>query len=170
MKGKEKHIIELVKPKIHNIRGVQVILDRDLAEFYEIETRALKQAVKRNIERFPKDFMFELNEDEVNSMVSQNVIPSKKYLGGSFPYVFTEQGVANVSSILTSKKAIEINIQIMRAFVELRNFVVENKDTFKRLNIIETKLLEYDNNIGKKWFAFSKLEGFYDKIVVGLER
>jgi len=96
-----------IKDKIHNLRDVQIILDRDLAELYNIETRALKQAVNRNKKRFPDDFMFTLTEPEVNLMVSQNVIPSKKYLGGSLPYAFTEQGIANLSSILNSSKAIE---------------------------------------------------------------
>ena len=96
-----------IKDKIHNLRDVQIILDRDLAELYNIETRALKQAVNRNKKRFPDDFMFTLTEPEVNLMVSQNVITSKKYLGGSLPYAFTEQGIANLSSILNSSKAIE---------------------------------------------------------------
>lgn len=161
-----KHIIELIKPKIHTLREAQVILDRDLAIFYGVETRTLKQAVKRNIERFPKDFMFQLNDIEIDTLVSQSVIPSKKYLGGSIPYAFTEQGIANIASILTSKKAIEINIQIMRAFVELRKFVSKNYDIFQRLNLVETKLLEHDNNINN---IFNLLENkqpekgiFYD--------
>ncbi len=143
------NIIEVIKPKIHTLRGVQVILDRDLSDFYETETRSLKQAIKRNIERFPEDFMFQLTENEVDIMVSQSVIPSKQHLGGSLPYAFTEQGVANISSILTSKRAIEVNIQIMRAFIQMRQFLLTNKDTFQRLNIIETKLLEHDNNFNK---------------------
>lgn len=86
---------EQIKSRIHTIRGMQVMLDRDLAELYMLETRSLKQAVKRNKKRFPPDFMFILTGKEVDAMVSQNVIPSKQYLGGSLPYAFTEQGVAN---------------------------------------------------------------------------
>lgn len=138
-----------IKNKILLFRNKQVILDKDLAKFYQIETRVLKQAVKRNLERFPSDFMFELNQEEIDFMVSQSVIPSKKHLGGSFPYVFTEQGVSMLSAVLNSKKAIQISIQIINAFVELRNFHIKNKDIFQRLNIVETKLLEHDNNFNK---------------------
>ena len=108
---------------IYTIRGVQVMLDRDLAHFYGIENRALKQAVKRNPARFPDDFMFELSDSEIELLVSQNVIPSKKHLGGARPYAFTEQGVASLSSVLQSESAIAINIQIMRAFVTMRRFI-----------------------------------------------
>ncbi len=141
--------INQVKNKIYTIRGVQIILDRDLAEFYEIETRALKQAVKRNIQRFPSDFMFELSNIEIELMVSQSVIPSKQHLGGSIPYAFTEQGVSMLSSILHTKKAVQINIQIMRTFVQMRKFLSENQDVFQRLNIIETKLIGHDNNFNQ---------------------
>jgi ORF6N domain-containing protein len=98
-----------IERRIYTIRSVQVMLDRDLAELYEVETRALKQAVKRNPARFPSDFMFELTENEVDSLVSQSVIPSKKQLGGAKPFVFTEQGVSSLSAVLTSKRAVEIN-------------------------------------------------------------
>lgn len=93
------------------------MLDFDLAELYEVETRALKQAVRRNNRRFPSDFMFELSENEIEQMVSQNVIPSKSHFGGATPFAFTEQGVAMLSSVLRSNKAIDTNIAIMRAFV-----------------------------------------------------
>jgi hypothetical protein len=91
---------------IHTLRGVQIVIDRDLANLYGIENRALKQAVKRNLARFPGDFMFELNDTEIESLVSQNAIPSRKYLGGARPYAFTEQGVASLSSVLQNEKAI----------------------------------------------------------------
>ncbi len=136
-----------IKNKIHTIRGFQVILDRDLAKLYSIETRILKQAVKRNLRRFPDDFMFILTEDEIESMVSQNVIPSKKYLGGAAPYVFTEQGVANISSIINSDRAIEMNILIMRAFVSMRKFLLANAEIFQRFGKVEQKLLEHNNKI-----------------------
>jgi len=114
--------IAIIQSKICEIRDRKVMLDFDLAEIYQVETRALKQAVKRNIERFPIDFMFVLTEQEVDLLVSQFVIPSKKYLGGALPFAFTEQGVAMLSSILKSKKAIDINITVMRAFVVLRQY------------------------------------------------
>jgi len=147
--------IENIKTKIFTIRNKQVILDRDLAQFYRIETRILKQAVNRNLERFPSKFMYELNKEEVDFMVSQYVIPSKQILGGSKPYAFTEQGVAMLSAVLHSKIAIQISIEIINAFVLMRKFLLNNKDTFKRLEIIETKLLEHDNNFTK---LFNSLE------------
>jgi hypothetical protein len=126
----EKSVLNIngipMKNIIYTFRGVQIVIDRDLANLYGIENRALKQAVKRNPARFPDDFMFELSDTEIESLVSQNVIPSKKYLGGARPYAFTEQGVASLSSVLQSEKAIAINIQIMRAFVTMRRFIATN--------------------------------------------
>ncbi|MFW6450513.1 MAG: ORF6N domain-containing protein [Nanoarchaeota archaeon] len=138
-----------IKSKIHTIRGKQVMLDRDLAELYGVETRALKQAVKRNMKRFPEDFMFILGEKEVELMVSQTVIPSKMILGGSMPYAFTEQGVANLASVLNNDKAIEVNINIMRAFVEMRKFLLKNANVFQKFQQIDQKLLEHDKNFEK---------------------
>ena len=115
------------------------MLDFDLATLYEVETRVLKQAVKRNIDRFPPDFMFPLTDDEIDQMVSQFVIPSKSYLGGAQPYAFTEQGVAMLSSVLSSKKAIEVNIAIMRAFVLMRQFALTNIELSAKLNELEKK-------------------------------
>jgi len=133
----------VIKDRILTIRNKQVMLDRDLAELYNIETRVLKQAINRNLERFPLDFMFILNDEEIDSMVSQIVIPSRKYFGGAYPYAFTEQGVANLSSILKSKLAIEINIKIIRAFVAMRHYISKNSDTFDRLDHLEYKQIEY---------------------------
>ena len=101
------------------------MLDFDLAELYEVETRVLKQAVKRNIQRFPPDFMFELTGNEINNLVSQNVIPSKSYLGGAAPFAFLEPGVAMLSSVLKSAKAIEVNINIIRAFIAVRKYMIQ---------------------------------------------
>lgn len=130
-------ILEDINSKIYTIRGVQVMLDRDLAQLYQVENRVLKQAVKRNINRFPSDFMFVLNEKEIDLMVSQFVIPSKKHLGGAKPYAFTEQGVASLSSILNSQIAIEMNIAILRAFVKMRKFLLDNASIFQRFSQIE---------------------------------
>jgi hypothetical protein len=117
--------IQVIQNKIYTIRGQRVMLDRDLAEMYGVETRTLKQAVKRSPERFEgDDFMFTLSEYEINQLVSQFVIPSKSYFGGAKPYVFTELGVAMLSSILHSKTAIEINRAIMRAFVTVRQLLI----------------------------------------------
>jgi phage regulator Rha-like protein len=119
---------EIVRQKIFVIRGKNVMLDRDLAELYGVRPIALRQQVKRNIERFPEDFMFQVTKEEADFLVSQNVIPSRKSLGGYLPYAFAEQGIAMLSSGLRSKKAIPVNIAIMRAFVKLREFLAEHKE------------------------------------------
>jgi len=145
-----------IKSKIYTLRGLKVMLDRDLAELYNIETRALKQAVNRNKKRFPSDFVFVLTEEEIDFLVSQSVIPSKKYLGGALPYAFTEQGVANLSSVIMSNRAIEINIQIMRAFVAMRRFITFNAQIFQRLDIVERKQLEYDEKFEQIFDAIER--------------
>ena len=142
-----------IQSRIFTLRDVQVMLDRDLAELYQVETRALKQAVKRNANRFPEDFMFVLDDKEIDLLVSQSVIPSKKHLGGAKPFVFTEQGVATLSSVLTSDKAIEINIHIMRAFVQMRKFIANNAAIFQRLDTIEQKQLMTDTRLDKVFEA-----------------
>jgi ORF6N domain len=131
--------IEVIQNKIHEIRGYKVMLDFDLATLYGIETRVLKQTVKRNIKRFPEDFMFILISAEINQMVSQNVIPSKSYLGGSSPFAFTEQGIAMLSSVLNSEKAIEVNIAIIRAFVTFRQFTLSYNELKERIKEIENQ-------------------------------
>jgi hypothetical protein len=148
-----------IERRIYTIRGVQVMFDRDLAELYEVETRALKQAVKRNLTRFPADFMFELTENEVELLVSQSVIPSKKQLGGAKPFVFTEQGVSSLSAVLTSTRAVEINIEIMRAFVKMRQFLANNADLFMRLESIEKRQLLHEIKVDEKFeLLFNALE------------
>ncbi len=142
---------EDIKEKILTIRGVQVILDYNLAILYKTETRILKQTVKRNIERFPKDFMFMLSEKEIEMLVSQTVIPSKKFLGGGKPYAFTEQGVANLASVLRSKKAIEVNIQIIRAFVQMRKFLQENNEVLNRMVYLERKQTVFEIKTDRKF-------------------
>jgi hypothetical protein len=137
----------LIASKIITIRDERVILDVHLADLYEIETRVLKQAVRRNIDRFPSDFMYELTDAEIENMVSQNVIPSKQHLGGAVPFAFTESGVAMLSSVLKSKKAIEVNIAIMRTFTILRRMLLLQKDVLLELNLIKKQLSEQDNSI-----------------------
>ncbi len=139
--------VENVMSKILVIRNHKVILDRDLAVLYNVETRALKQAVRRNIKRFPKDFMFILSKKEIDEMVSQNVIPSKSYFGGAAPMAFTEQGVAMLSSVLNSERAISVNIIIMRAFVKLRELISTHKKVEERLKELESKLKDHDEQI-----------------------
>ena len=123
------------------------MLDFHLAELYGTKTSALKQAVRRNIERFPDDFMFQPTEDEINSLVSQNVIPSKSYLGGAIPYAFTETGVAMLSSVLKSKQAVDTNIAIMRTFVMLRERLTNYQELLNWQNEIEQKLGEHSDQI-----------------------
>ena len=119
--------LQPIQSKIYEIRGQRVMLDFDLAELYQVETRTLKQAVRRNIERFPSDFMFEITESEYNylknSMTSQIVISNERGGRRYMPFAFTEQGVAMLSSVLRSETAIQVNIAIMRAFVAMRNYI-----------------------------------------------
>ena len=140
--------VELIEKKIYLIRGHKVMLDSDLAELYKVETRTLIQAVKRNINRFPSDFMFQLDYQEVASLRSQIVI-SKTGRGGRRyqPYVFTEQGVAMLSSVLNSERAIEVNIAIMRAFVKLREMLSTNKELAHKLAQLERKIEKHDDEI-----------------------
>ena len=127
---------QIITPKIIEIRGHKVLLDFDLAELYETSTKVLKQAVRRNINRFPEDFMFELTEKEFESLRSQIVTSNR---GGLryMPFVFTEQGVAMLSSVLNNERAIEINIAIMRSFVSLRKFALTYEELTKRVTEIE---------------------------------
>ena len=134
-----------IKSRIYTLRGRQVMLDKDLAELYEVKAIRLREQVKRNNKRFPSDFMFQLTDLEVEFLVSQNAIASKKHLGGYLPYAFTEQGVANLSGVLTNDKAIEVNIQIMRAFVAMRRFLASNAQVFQRLDYVEKKQIEHDH-------------------------
>ena len=131
--------LEVIERRILLIRGQKVMLSTHLGELYDVETRVLNQAVKRNISRFPEDFMFQLNTSEAEQLVSQNVIPHKKYFGGSLPYAFTEQGVAMLSSVLNSERAIKVNIEIMRAFVRLRRILASHADLARKLEALEKK-------------------------------
>jgi hypothetical protein len=139
--------IELIASKIYLIRGIKVILDRDLAELYGVETRSLIQAVKRNIERFPPDFMLRLTKEEFDSLRSQIVISKGKGGRRYLPYVFSEQGVAMLSSVLKSKRAIEVNIAIMRAFVQLRKTLDSHAELARKLADLEKRFESHDEQI-----------------------
>ena len=156
----DKVLIEYARIQnlIYTLRGVQIMLDKDLAQFYGIKPIRLREQVKRNLKRFPQDFMFQLTETEAEYMVSQNAIPSKKHLGGSLPLAFTEQGVAGLSAVLTSERAIEAHIQIMRAFVAMRRFIAANTLIFKRLYTVERKQIETDEKITKIFNALEARE------------
>lgn len=130
-----------IQPLIRIIRGQHVMLDRDLSLLYKVETKRLNEQVKRNIERFPEDFMFQLSKDDVEILKSQNATSS---WGGDrrLPYAFTEQGIAMLSSVLKSQTAVDVNIRIMRAFVSMRRFLATNSQLFQRLETIEYHQLE----------------------------
>ena len=143
-----------IAPMVRWIRHEKVILDFDLAQLYGVETRALKQAVRRNRERFPADFMFDLEPDEVASLVSQSVIPKIQKLGGAVPFAFTEQGVAMLSSVLKSPRAIEVNIAIMRTFVQLRRLMDSNRVLARKIAALEKK---YDEQFAVVFEAIRQL-------------
>lgn len=135
---------DTIQSRIYEIRGQRVMLDFDLAELYQVETRALKQAVRRNIERFPDDFMFRLTSEEANKLIaigrSQNVIPLDYNIGSSEMFAFTEEGVAMLSGVLRSKTAVQVNIAIMRAFVAMRNYITTTTQITAELAEIRAKL------------------------------
>lgn len=148
-----KHLLAIIPEgvvvnKIHEIRGQKVMLDSDLAELYGIETKVLNQAIKRNTERFPEDFMFQLTESEWETLRSQ-IVTSKKGRGGRtyLPNVFTEHGVLMLSSVLNSQRAIQVNIQIVRIFTRLRNLFDNQKELQLEITDIKKHLQNHDKNI-----------------------
>ena len=149
-----KYEVEDIKQKIYTIREKQVILDSDIAKLYEVETRRINEAVKRNLKRFPTEFCFQLKEEEYDFLRSQFAIlktqgrgQHRKYL----PYAFTEQGVAMLSTVLHSDKAIRVSINIMKAFTEMRNFILNNKMLFEKISNIELKQIEYQKSTDDKF-------------------
>lgn len=141
-------IDDSIKNKIYTIRGMQVMLDRDLAELYGVETRVLNQAVKRNSARFPEEFMFQLTKDEIENWMSQIVISNKELMGmRKMPFVFTEQGVSMLSAVLKSEIAVSISIKIIKSFVEMRRFISNNALIFQRLDSLEQKQFKTDNKV-----------------------
>ncbi|MFV7234004.1 ORF6N domain-containing protein [Flavobacterium sp. ZB4R12] len=138
---------EIITNKIYFIRCAKVMLDRDLADLYDVDPRALRQQVKRNIDKFPEHFMFRLNEIEVDLMVSQNAIPSKQALGGSLPYVFTEHGILQLSNVVKSERATQMSIKIIEIFVSLREFLTDNLNAKLDIEEIKKKLVNHDKNI-----------------------
>ena len=145
-----------IESRIHHIRGKKVMLDRDLAELYEVETSQMKRAVRRNIDRFPEDFMFELKKDELEILRCQFGTSSwggERYM----PFAFTEQGVSMLSSVLNSKLAIRVNIQIMRAFVRIRNLVSDNAELRRAIETIERRVDDHDQALE---IAFNTLKKF----------
>lgn len=151
--------MEIIQSKIFLIRGHKVMCDKDLAGLYQVPTFRLNEQVKRNIKRFPTDFMFQLTKKEFDNLISQFAISS---WGGTrkLPYVFTEQGVAMLSSVLHSDRAIEVNIQIMRVFTKLREFILSHKDLRQKIEEMEKK---YDNQFGVVFEAIKRLMTYPDE-------
>jgi ribosomal protein S19 len=150
---------EEIQSRIYTIHDVQVMLDEDLAKFYGVETRVLNQAVKRNINRFPESYMFQLAEDETDDLISQYVISSSGHGGRrKLPYVFTEQGVAMLAGVLRSDTAIKMSIQIINAFVAMRRFITTNAHIFQRLDTLEIKQINTDKKIDAVLNAIERKE------------
>jgi len=165
-------IVQTIQNRIYEIRGERVMLDFDLAALYEVETKALNQAVKRNIKRFPKDFMFRITTSEWQNMRSQPVTASESTISlrsqsvtasqnkrntNVTPYAFTEQGVAMLSGILNSDKAISMNIAIMRAFVEVRKVLLKENDLKEQIRQIKDQLGEHDVQLNQIYDALENL-------------
>jgi hypothetical protein len=162
-------IIKIIQNRIYEIRGERVMLDNDLAELYETKTRTLNQAVKRNSKRFPKDFMFQLSKEEFEDLrfqietskdpeILRSQIVTSSWGGRSFlPYVFTEQGIAMLSGVLNSEMAINMNIAIMRAFVEVRRAIVLDNDIRNQLKTIKERLGIHDSQLNQLYEALENL-------------
>ena len=138
-----------IKSKIYTIRGMQVMLDSDLAELYGVDTKVFNQAVKRNIKRFPERYMFTINDDEFDSLRSQIVTSNRRGGRRYLPNVFTEQGVAMLSSVLKSDIAIKMSIKIIDAFIAMKKFLSENAEIFQRLDDLEIKQIKTDGKVGE---------------------
>lgn len=150
-------VVEHIERKIYFVRKMKVMLDKDLAGLYGVKAIRLREQVKRNRRRFPRDFMFQLDDKEIDFLVSQNAIPSRRHLGGFRPYVFTEQGVAMLSSVLNSEQAIHMNIAIMRAFVKLREVLLSHKELHQKLRELERKVGRHDEEIAAILEAIRRL-------------
>jgi phage regulator Rha-like protein len=156
--------VETIAAKIYLIREQRVLLDRDLAQLYEVETRTLKQSVRRNIRRFPDDFMFELTREEEESLRSQSVILKGRGQHSKYQaFAFTEQGVAMLSSVLKSDRAIEVNIAIMRAFVKMREMLSSSRKFAVKLEELEKRLGEHDENFQIVFDAIKQIITAEDK-------
>ena len=141
-----------IRNRIYTIRGKQVMLDSDLAELYQVETKNLNKASNRNVERFPEDFRFKLTKEEFGNLRFQTGTSSESYGGRRYlPYVYTEQGVSMLASVLRSKVAVQVSINIMRTFVEMRHFIANNAALFDRISKVELKQLEYQKHTDERF-------------------
>jgi hypothetical protein len=157
MTDKQMIPIEVIEKRIYLIRGEKVMLSTNLAELYGVEPKVLVQAIKRNRERFPSDFMFQLSRQEYTILKSQFVTSSWGGIRRATPYAFTEQGVAMLSSVLKSRRAVQVNIQIMRAFVRLGKFLLAHKELAAKLRELETRYEEHDEQIKAIFEAIRRL-------------
>jgi hypothetical protein len=148
---------ETLLNKIYLIRGRKIMLDNELAELYSVETKQLKRAVRRNIDRFPDDFMFQLSNTEYDFIRSQIGTLKRGEHSKYLPYAFTEQGVAMLSSVLKSRKAIQVNIQIMRIFTKMREMIAQNVGLKKQIDALEQKYQDHDERIREIFFTLKKL-------------
>ena len=150
---------QLIVDRVLLIRGIKIMLDKDLAEMYGVSTAALNQAVKRNISRFPDDFMFQLSSENFKFLISHSVISKKEGRGGTrkLPYAFTEQGVAMLSSVLNSETAIQVNIQIIRVFTKMKQLLLENKELFLKIEKVEKQLTNHDKDLQNIFTVLKKL-------------
>lgn len=156
--SKQESVVEEIDPKIYLIREEKVMLDHDLAKLYQIPTKRLKEQVKRNLKRFPSDFMFVLTNQELKNLRSQFATSSSGWGGHRTPpFAFTEQGIAMLSSVLQSERAIHVNIAIMRAFVQMRQILISNKDVEIKLKDLESKYEQHDGEITIVFDALRKL-------------
>lgn len=136
-----------IADKIYLIRGMKVMLDKDLAEMYGTVPIRMRQQVKRNLARFPEHFMFQLTAGEADAMVSQNVIPSRQSLGGALPYAFTEYGILMLANVIKSQQAIAISIKIIEVFVKFREMLITQKDLLLKFEQLEKLLIQHDDDI-----------------------
>ena len=151
---------EVITNKIYFIRNQKVMLDRDLAELFEVKPFRLREQIKRNSDKFPEHIMFRLSETEVTLMVSQIAIPSKQSLGGSLPFVFTEHGVLQLANVLKSERATQMSIKIIEVFVSLRDYLLTNLNLKLEVEAIKKKLVNHDKNIE---LVFSYLDELIEK-------
>ena len=149
-------LVDQIEPLIHEVRGQKIMLDSDLAALYGVPTKALNQAVRRNVDRFPEDFLFQLTSDEVEGMRSQFVTASKRNIRFQ-PHAFTEHGVVMAASVLNSPQAVEVSVFIVRAFVKLRQLVLGHKDLAAKLDQLERKVGSHDDTIKQLVAAIRQL-------------
>lgn len=138
---------EVIIGKIYLIRNKKVMLDKDLAGLYDVKAIRLREQVKRNTDRFPENFMFQLSEKEIDMLVSQSAIPSKKHLGGSLPYAFTEHGILMLANVIKNERAIKVSIRIIEVFVRMKEMFQTHNDILIKLEEIERKYIDHDQKI-----------------------